>query len=75
MRVGTPDPDAAAPDQPLAGLIARLFAVMMLAMMTTFIRVLALRHVGLIESMFYRNLFAAPLILAYISLTKGVGSI
>lgn len=57
------------------GLIVRLFAVFALATMTVFIRALGQHHVGLIESMFYRNLFAAPFVLGYIGMSAGVGSI
>ena len=56
-------------------LALRVFAVFALATMTVFIRALGQQHVGLIESMFYRNLFAAPVVLAYIAATAGVGSI
>jgi len=56
-------------------LLVRLFAVFALATMTVFIRALGQQHVGLVESMFYRNLFASPIVLGYIAVTAGVSSI
>lgn len=56
-------------------LLVRLFAVLALATMTVFIRALGQQHVGLVESMFYRNLFATPIILGYIAAKAGIGSI
>ena len=48
---------------------------MALVVMTAFVRALGARHVGLIESMFYRNLIATPLILSYIAATRGFAAI
>ncbi len=62
-------------DRPVFALGLRLFAVFALATMALFIRLLHEQHVGLIESMFYRNLFAAPIVLGYIAATAGVRSI
>jgi len=64
-----------APDRPVMALLVRLFAVFALATMTVFIRALGQQHVGLVESMFYRNLFASPIVLGYIAVTAGVSSI
>jgi drug/metabolite transporter (DMT)-like permease len=52
-------------------LAVRVFAVFALAMMTGCIKLLDHEQVGLVESMFYRNLFAAPLILGYILTAPG----
>ncbi len=62
-------------NQALLALGIRLFAVLMLSLMTLCIRTLALHKVSLAESMFYRNMFAFPLIFAYIAVKSGIGSL
>lgn len=64
-----------AADKPFLALGIRLFAVLALATMALFVRLLSNQHVGLIESMFYRNLIAAPIVLCYIGATNGLGSV
>jgi drug/metabolite transporter (DMT)-like permease len=66
---------APAPDRPLAGIVTRLMAAAMLAVMFALVKLAALRGVTLIESLFYRQLLALPLVVATVAAGPGLASL
>ncbi len=57
------------------GIALRLFAVACLATMSALIKLAEARGAGLVETMFHRQLWAIPLVLAWIAAGPGLGSI
>ena len=64
-----------APNRPLAGIAARLGAVVALAVMFALVKLVTARGVGIVETVFYRQLFALPVIGGWIALGPGRAAI
>jgi drug/metabolite transporter (DMT)-like permease len=62
-------------DHILKGILLRLFAVACLATMSALIKLAETRGAGLAETMFHRQLWAVPLVTAWIAAGPGLGSI
>lgn len=62
-------------DRVLTGLALRLFAIACLSTMSALIKFAETRGAGLVETMFYRQLCAVPLVMAWIAAGPGLGSI
>lgn len=63
-------------DQILKGILLRLFAVACLATMSALIKLAETRGAGLVETMFHRQLWAVPLVTAWVAAGPGgIGSI
>jgi drug/metabolite transporter (DMT)-like permease len=62
-------------DRIFAGLGLRLLAVFCLATMSALIKLAETRGATLVETMFHRQLWAVPLVVAWIALGPGLGSI
>ncbi len=62
-------------DQILKGILLRLFAVACLATMSALIKLAEMRGAGLVETMFHRQLWAVPLVTAWVAAGPGLGSI
>lgn len=75
--MSSPDPPAIVqpaphrPDRPLLGMALRLLAMLFLTSMFTLGKIAADRHVTLVETVFYRQLFAMPVVFAFIALRDG----
>lgn len=63
------------PDRVLAGMALRLAAIACLSTMSALIKLAEARGAGLIETMFYRQLCAVPLVAGWIAAGPGLGSI
>jgi drug/metabolite transporter (DMT)-like permease len=61
--------------RPQYALALRFLAMLLLGTMTLFIKLLSLHNIGLVESMFYRNIIAIPLIFLYVWRTAGLASL
>ena len=59
------------PNRPLAGILARLGAVVALAVMFALVKLVTARGVSIVETVFYRQLFALPVIGTWIALGPG----
>ncbi len=59
------------PHRPLAGVFARLGAVVALAVMFALVKLVTARGVGIVEAVFFRQLFALPVIGVWIALGPG----
>ena len=59
------------PHRPLLGIVARLGAVVALAVMFALVKLATARGVGIVETVFYRQLFALPVIGTWIALGPG----
>jgi len=59
----------------LRGILLRLIAVIAFSVMAALVKLLGERGVGPIELMFYRNLFALPLIIAWLAMGPGILSV
>ncbi len=70
-----PSPPAPAPHRPIAGIILRLLAVAALGLMFALVKVTAGRGVSIVESVFYRQLFAMPLVLGWVIAGPGFASL
>ncbi|MGF7203181.1 drug/metabolite transporter (DMT)-like permease [Sphingobium olei] len=66
---------ASRPHRPLLAMALRLMAVLCLSIMFVTGRIAANHGVNLIETAFYRQLIALPVVFATVALTTGVGSI
>lgn len=71
-----------APTQPpvgqnraVAGAVVRLCAVIVLTLMFALVKLLDARGVHIVESLFYRQAFALPLVVGWIMATGGMGSV
>ena len=62
-------------DHILKGITLRLFAVACLATMSALIKLAEARGAGLVETMFHRQLWAVPLVTAWVAAGPGLGSI
>jgi len=62
-------------DRTLKGLGLRLFAIFSLASMAALIKLAEGRGAGLAEIMFFRQLFAVPLVIAWLAAGSGLGEI
>ncbi len=62
-------------DRVLTGLALRLFAIACLSTMSALIKLAETRGAGLVETMFHRQLWAVPLVTAWIAAGPGLGSI
>lgn len=73
----TPAPRArgAAIQRPIAGIAARLIAVAALGLMFALVKLASTRDVHIVESVFYRQAFALPLILAWVAAGPGFASL
>ncbi|MCP1471209.1 drug/metabolite transporter (DMT)-like permease [Sphingobium sp. OAS761] len=60
------------PHRPLLAIALRLVAVLCMAIMFVTVRLAAERGVHLVESLFYRQLFAVPVVLGWIAMTGGL---
>lgn len=60
-----------APNRPLAGILARLGAVVALSIMFALVKLVSARGVGIVETVFYRQLFALPVIGTWIAFGPG----
>jgi drug/metabolite transporter (DMT)-like permease len=58
-------------DRPLFAILLRLFAMMMIALTYALGKLLSERHVALTEIVFYRQLFALPLVAGWLLATAG----
>lgn len=71
-----PDPaSTASADRPLRGIAVRCVMVAIFAVMATLIKLAATRGVGVIEIVFYRNLFSLPVILVSLLAGRGLASV
>jgi drug/metabolite transporter (DMT)-like permease len=61
--------------RPLAGIAARLAAAATLALMFALVKLAAARGVNLLETVFYRQLFALPLVLGWVAAGPGLASL
>ena len=59
------------PHRPLLGIVARLGAVVALSVMFALVKLATSRGVGIVETVFYRQLFALPVIGTWIALGPG----
>ncbi len=64
-----------ASDQIYKGLALRLFAIACLATMSALIKLAEARGAGLVETMFHRQLWAVPLVTAWVAAGPGLASI
>jgi drug/metabolite transporter (DMT)-like permease len=62
-------------DRVLTGLALRLFAIACLSTMSALIKLAETRGAGLIETMFYRQFWAVPLVTIWVASRSGLGSI
>lgn len=62
-------------DRVFKGLALRLFAIACLSTMSALIKLAETRGAGLVETMFHRQLWAVPLVTAWIAAGPGLGSI
>jgi drug/metabolite transporter (DMT)-like permease len=62
-------------DRVFAGLGLRLFAILCLSTMSALIKLAETRGASLIETMFHRQLWAVPVVTAWIAMGPGLGSI
>lgn len=72
MKGGTPE---RAPDRPVAGILVRLAAVAALGLMFALVKLTATRGVHIVESVFYRQLLALPLVLGWVAMGPGFASL
>src|SRR3546814_8584218 len=63
------------PHRPLAAIGLRLVAVICLSVMFVTVRLADARGVHVVESLFYRQALALPVVFAWIATTTGAGSI
>ncbi|MEP9361097.1 DMT family transporter [Sphingomonas sp. KR3-1] len=59
----------------MKGILLRLFAVACLATMSALIKLAEARGAGLVETMFHRQLWAVPLVTAWVAAGPGLGSL
>ncbi|QIG79162.1 DMT family transporter [Stakelama tenebrarum] len=64
-----------APDRILAGIALRLLAIFCLASMAALIKLAESRGAGLVEALFFRQLFAIPLVLVFLAAGAGLHTI
>lgn len=62
-------------DRILTGLTLRLFAILCLASMAALIKLAEARGAGFVEIMFFRQLCAVPLVVAWLALGPGLGTV
>ena len=62
-------------NRPLAGIVTRLMAAMALAVMFALVKLAARHGVHLVESLFYRQLLALPLVLGTVAAGPGLASL
>lgn len=68
-------PNAMTGDRTLTGLGLRLFAVAMLTFMAALLKLAEKRGASLLELMLFRQLFAIPVVLAFVSIGPGLASL
>jgi drug/metabolite transporter (DMT)-like permease len=73
--VSRPAPAHAREERPLFAIGLRLMAMLCIAIMFACGKVIAERHVTLVETLFYRQALALPLTFAWVAWTQGVGAL
>jgi len=63
------------PDRTLTGLGLRLFAIFCLASMAALIKLAEAKGAALVEILFFRQLWAVPLVMAWLAIGPGLGTI
>nr|WP_150290793.1 DMT family transporter [Sphingobium estronivorans] len=71
----SPVPPYSRPHRPLYAIVLRLIAVICLSVMFVTVRLADARGVHVIESLFYRQALALPVVFAWIASTTGIGLI
>mgnify|MGYP003648032918 FL=1 len=66
---------AARPHRPLLAIGLRLTAVICLSAMFVTVRIVDQRGVHIVESLFYRQVLALPFVIAWLSLSGGLGAV
>ena len=64
-----------AANRPLAGIVIRLMSAAVLALMFALVKLASLHDVHLVESLFYRQLLAVPLVLGWVAAGPGLSSL
>ena len=67
--------NSASLDRPVTGIMLRLAAAAMLALMFALVKLTAARGVHIVESLFYRQAFALPFVLCWAALGPGFASL
>lgn len=75
MTASAPGPATRRTDQVLVGLGLRLLATALLATMTALVKYAETRGAALVETMFFRQVFAVPVVVAWIAAGPGLRSI
>ncbi|MCB4862028.1 DMT family transporter [Sphingobium sp. PNB] len=70
-----PPPPSNRPHRPFTAIGLRLFAVICLSIMFVTVRLADARGVHVVESLFYRQALALPVVFAWIAMTSSMGSI
>ncbi|AJR24779.1 MULTISPECIES: DMT family transporter [Sphingobium] len=70
-----PPPPSNRPHRPFTAIGLRLLAVICLSIMFVTVRLADARGVHVVESLFYRQALALPVVFAWIAMTSGMGSI
>ena len=68
-------PAAETPDRALTGLALRLFAIFCLASMAALIKLAEAHGASLVEILFHRQLWAVPVVMAWLAAGDGLGTI
>ena len=65
----------APPQRPIAGIAARLLAAGALGLMFALVKLAGARGVHIVESVFYRQLFALPVVVGWLAIGPGLASV